>query len=102
MTFAKPPLFSCRRDGKPESDFLFHYHSNPFYALQVAPTLFGEWVQIDEWGRVGCPGTIQQAVFQSLTLAEDALAKRQTVKIRRGYLGSLHCFKSDEVTVLGR
>ena len=65
------------------SDPLKNVHR--FYALQVEPTLFGEWVLIAEWGRVGCPGTVQQAVFQSLSLAEDALAKRQTVKISRGY-----------------
>ena len=56
-----------------------------FYALQLVPTLFGEWVLVTEWGRIGWPGTVQQKVFQSIDLAKAALEKRQTVKIRRGY-----------------
>lgn len=56
-----------------------------FYALQLAPTLFGEWVLVAEWGRIGSPGTVQQKVFHSVDLAQVALAKQQTVKIRRGY-----------------
>jgi predicted DNA-binding WGR domain protein len=56
-----------------------------FYALQLTPTLFGEWVLVAEWGRVGSPGTVQQDVFHSADLAQAALTKRQTVKIRRGY-----------------
>jgi predicted DNA-binding WGR domain protein len=27
-----------------------------FYALQLAPTLFGEWVLVAEWGRIGSSG----------------------------------------------
>lgn len=56
-----------------------------FYALQVTPTLFGEGVLIAEWGRMGCPGTVKQAVFPSLALAERAMAKRRNAKIRKGY-----------------
>jgi predicted DNA-binding WGR domain protein len=56
-----------------------------FYALQLAPTLFGEWVLVAEWGRIGSPGTVQQNVFHSADLAKAALTKRQAVKIRRGY-----------------
>jgi predicted DNA-binding WGR domain protein len=56
-----------------------------FYALQLAPTLFGEWMVVAEWGRIGSPGTVQQNVFQSIDLAEAALTKRQSVKIKRGY-----------------
>jgi predicted DNA-binding WGR domain protein len=56
-----------------------------FYALQLAPTLFGEWVLVAEWGRVGSPGTVEQNVFHSADVAQAALTRRQTVKIRRGY-----------------
>ena len=56
-----------------------------FYALQLAPTLFGEWILVAEWGRIGLPGTVQQKVFRSVDLAQAALTERQTVKIRRGY-----------------
>ncbi len=26
-----------------------------FYAVQLAPTLFGEWALVAEWGRIGSP-----------------------------------------------
>ncbi len=56
-----------------------------FYALQLGQTLLGEWVLIAEWGSIGSPGTVQYTVFPSAELAEAALAKRQSVKVRRGY-----------------
>ena len=56
-----------------------------FYALQVAATLFGEWVVVAEWGRIGSPGKVQERVFPSLDLAQAAIAKRQSIKMRRGY-----------------
>jgi predicted DNA-binding WGR domain protein len=56
-----------------------------FYALQLAPTLFGEWVLVAEWGRIGSPGTVRQKVFHSADSAHEALTKCQTIKIRRGY-----------------
>jgi len=56
-----------------------------FYALQLAPTLFGEWILIAEWGRIGSPGAVRQKVFQSVDLAKAALARRQAVKIGWGY-----------------
>ena len=48
-----------------------------FYALQLTPTLFGEWVLVAEWGRIGSPGTVQQNVFHSADLAQPALTNRQ-------------------------
>ena len=56
-----------------------------FYALQLEPTLFGEWILVAEWGRVGSPGTVQQNVFPSTDLAQAAFTNRQNDKIRRGY-----------------
>jgi hypothetical protein len=32
-----------------------------FYAITVAPTLFGPWVLVREWGRIGQPGTVREA-----------------------------------------
>jgi predicted DNA-binding WGR domain protein len=29
-----------------------------FYLLRLAPTLFGEWSLIREWGRIGQQGTV--------------------------------------------
>jgi predicted DNA-binding WGR domain protein len=49
-----------------------------FYALQLAPTLFGEWVLVAEWGRIGSPGAVRQKVFHSADLAHEALKKCQT------------------------
>jgi hypothetical protein len=31
-----------------------------FYALQLAATLFDEWVVVAEWGRIGSPGRVQE------------------------------------------
>jgi predicted DNA-binding WGR domain protein len=57
-----------------------------FYALHLAPTLFGEWALIAEWGRIGSPGTICQHLLQTEESALAALTKRLTTKTRRGYI----------------
>jgi predicted DNA-binding WGR domain protein len=57
-----------------------------FYALQLWPTLFGEWALVAEWGRIGSPGKVMRQVFQTEELAQTALAKRTRAKTRRGYL----------------
>ncbi len=56
-----------------------------FYALQLGLTLFGEWVLLAEWGRIGSPGRVKEEAFPSLNQAQAALSKRLSVKIRRGY-----------------
>lgn len=33
-----------------------------FYAIWIAPTLFGEWAMIREWGRIGSPGQLRQSL----------------------------------------
>lgn len=56
-----------------------------FYAVTIAPTLFGEWAVVREWGRIGSPGTVREDWF--VTEAE-ALAAREHLaaqKSRRGY-----------------
>ena len=58
---------------------------NRFYALHLAPTLFGEWALVAEWGRIGSSGTVREYVFPSENAATEALAERERVKIRRGY-----------------
>jgi predicted DNA-binding WGR domain protein len=55
-----------------------------FYALQLTATLFGEWALVAEWGRIGSAGRLQERVFPSLELAQAALARRQSAKVRRG------------------
>ena len=56
-----------------------------FYALQLTTTLFGEWALLAEWGRIGSAGRLQERVFPSRELAQAALGRRQSAKLRRGY-----------------
>ena len=56
-----------------------------FYVLQLGLTLFGEWVLLAEWGRIGCPGRVKEEIFVSQAQARAALSKRLSVKIRHGY-----------------
>ena len=44
-----------------------------FYALYLTPNLFGEWVLVAEWGRIGSPGTVRQQPFPTGDLAQAAL-----------------------------
>jgi predicted DNA-binding WGR domain protein len=57
-----------------------------FYSLHLAPTLFGEWAMVMEWGRVGSPGTVREQLFQTEENARAALTKRLRIKTRRGYI----------------
>jgi predicted DNA-binding WGR domain protein len=36
-----------------------------FYAIRIAPTLFGEWAVVREWGRIGSRGRERQSWFGS-------------------------------------
>jgi predicted DNA-binding WGR domain protein len=56
-----------------------------FYALQLAPTLFGDWILVVEWGRIGSTGTVRHSIFHSRDLAQATLTECQDVKIRRSY-----------------
>lgn len=56
-----------------------------FYAIRIAPTLFGEWAVVREWGRIGSPGREQQRWFASEADALAAGLKAQREKERRGY-----------------
>lgn len=41
------------------------------YTVGLAPTLFGEWALVREWGRIGSPGTVRADWFGT---EEDARA----------------------------
>lgn len=56
-----------------------------FYAMQLTPTLFGQWALVAEWGRIGSPGKVMRRPFQTEELAQTALIKRIRAKTRRGY-----------------
>lgn len=59
-----------------------------FYRASVAPTLFGEWVLIREWGRIGSPrGQRAEEWFAMQASAATALARLVAAKLRKGYAG---------------
>jgi predicted DNA-binding WGR domain protein len=58
---------------------------NRFYLVSVMPTLFGDWVVVREWGRIGQPGQVRETWFDSETEAAAAGAKTVMRKKRRGY-----------------
>lgn len=57
-----------------------------FYVITATPTLFGEWALIREWGRIGSPGTVKEAWFETVESAARAALKLRGQKQRRGYL----------------
>ena len=56
-----------------------------FYLLSLQRNLFGEWVLLREWGRIGRAGRTREAYFTDPGPAVDALQKLARVKVRRGY-----------------
>ena len=56
-----------------------------FYVLRLAPTLFGEWSLIREWGRIGQQGRVVLDTFATPGEAEAALEAKRAEKQRRGY-----------------
>ena len=56
-----------------------------FYLLRTLPTLFGDWVLLREWGRMGSPGRVRRDRHPSESEAVIALAKLARQKRRRGY-----------------
>jgi predicted DNA-binding WGR domain protein len=51
-----------------------------FYVVRLAPTLFGDWTLLREWGRSGSPGTVRLTSFERYDDAEKA--ERQIIKRR--------------------
>ena len=56
-----------------------------FYALDVQPTLFGEWALVKEWGRIGRAGQGRSALYGEKVEAEAGLVRELGRRIRRGY-----------------
>lgn len=56
-----------------------------FYSMSVQPTLFGDWILIKEWGRVGRPGRIRHEHHATIGEALTSLDKVERQKRRRGY-----------------
>lgn len=65
-----------------------------FYRMLIVPNLFGEWVLLREWGRIGSGGQVKAEVFANAGAALLALQKLTRTKLRRGYVsgrGSVLC-----------
>jgi len=57
-----------------------------FYQLSLERTLFGEWVLIREWGRMGSSGGRRLVeYFPTFDATKHALADLKQTKERRGY-----------------
>jgi predicted DNA-binding WGR domain protein len=56
-----------------------------FYRLDVQPDMFGRWLLVSEWGRIGRSGHMRVASFAGIDEAHAALQRRRRVKERRGY-----------------
>jgi predicted DNA-binding WGR domain protein len=57
-----------------------------FYALHVQPDLFGAWMLMRRWGRIGTVGQARGEPYQTPADAGVALARQRRVKERRGYV----------------
>ncbi len=58
---------------------------NRFYKMIITRTLFGEWVLIREWGRIGSPGTVREDRYETEDLAIRSARKLAGQKVRKGY-----------------
>ena len=57
-----------------------------FYTMHLAPTLFGGWDLVREWGRIGSPGTLRFDPFETMEESKRALQRIEKQKRKRGYL----------------
>ena len=57
-----------------------------FYTMHLAPTPFGGWDLVREWGRIGSPGTLRIDPFETLKESERAFLRLEKQKRKRGYL----------------
>lgn len=60
-----------------------------FYRMLIAPTLFGEWALIREWGRIGGSGTVRAELHPNAGSALLAMQEQTRLKLRRGYVSAL-------------
>jgi predicted DNA-binding WGR domain protein len=56
-----------------------------FYSLDVQPDLFGGFVVVKEWGRIGARGRIVDELHATEDLAATAMWRQAERKRRRGY-----------------
>lgn len=56
-----------------------------YYRLSVAETLFGEWVMIREWGRIGRRGQSREHCCGSADEACELVKTHTMQRLKRGY-----------------
>lgn len=56
-----------------------------FYALELERDLFGDWVVVRYWGRIGTRGQSLRNSFPSLDAARNMIRRVTKAKIARGY-----------------
>ncbi len=56
-----------------------------FYHFDIQPDLFGGFLLVRQWGRIGAEGRSVAEHFDDATLAAAALAQHAARKARRGY-----------------
>ena len=56
-----------------------------FYVVRLAPTLFGGWTLLREWGRRGSPGTVRLTSFDRFEDAEKAERRAIRRRLCHGY-----------------
>lgn len=56
-----------------------------FYRLDVTPDLFGGFLLLREWGRIGARGRVVAERHDSASRAAEAFSRHVRRKTRRGY-----------------
>ncbi|MBT9293120.1 WGR domain-containing protein [Hyphomicrobiaceae bacterium 22] len=69
----------CLRRVEPERNM------HRFYVLGVERDLFGQWVLVREWGRIGRQGRVRADAYPSAAAARAALGQLANLKRQRGY-----------------
>ena len=57
-----------------------------FYLLFIQEDLFGEWIVVREWGRVGFAGKVMRMAYSNKDEAVRELNNILNKKLKRGYL----------------
>jgi len=69
-------------------------HMWRFYRLDLQPDLFGLWVLVKEWGRIGRPGQLRITSFPTIDDAQHAFDRQRRIKEKRGHLAGASSARS--------
>lgn len=56
-----------------------------YYALRIEPSLFGHWILVREWGRIGSSCHRRSEHWPTIEAAQAASGAILQRKLRRGY-----------------